>query len=211
MGPRIHRHFKMRTLPCIETSGSDCPMTRCYIPEEWNRLRLQRCEDSKTRCVKIVFMLIVEVGEHWALTCVADVSCAVPTDVPWERIGWLLWICFCTFIFRFEHFGTCSSLINCAAYHHYRKFLQRVSALCSSVARARCRNVWRRCWNVCVGNIRISRGSLLFYSPSTPSLSPSDGLQLSSWVVSLFHCLVNLSVRKYFISYTWTGDCIGLC
>jgi len=75
----------------------------------------------------------------------------------------------------------------------------------------RCRNVWRRCWNVCVVDIRISRGSLLFYSRSAPSLSPSDGLQLSSWVVSLFHCLVNLSVRKYLISYTWTGDCIGLC
>ena len=57
--PRIHRHNKMRTLPCIETSGSDCPVTRRHFPEERNRLRLFHFEDFKTHCVKIIdFMLI---------------------------------------------------------------------------------------------------------------------------------------------------------
>jgi len=34
--------------------------------------------------------------------------------------------------------------------------------------------------------LELVAGLLLFYSPSGASLSPSDGLQLSSWIVSPF-------------------------
>ena len=135
----------------------------------------------------------------------------MPIDLPGERIGWLLGIFFLplsSVLNISEHPVRVSTALPITITENSCKEC-RLCAVRSHVPR--CRNVWRRCWNVCVGDIRVSRGSLLFYSSSTPSLSPSDGLQLSSWVVSLFHCLVNLSVRKYFISYTWTGDCIELC
>jgi hypothetical protein len=48
------------------------------------------------------------------------------------------------------------------------------------------------------GVVRIRRGwSLRFYSLSSPPMSQSDRSQLSSLVVSLFRCLVNLSRGKF--------------
>lgn len=63
-----------------------------------------------------------------------------------------------------------------------------------------CRHItWRRVGMFMSASWELgATGLYQFTALLFPPLSQSDGLQLSSWVVSLFRCLVNLSGGKFF-------------
>jgi hypothetical protein len=56
----------MRTLRCLETLGSDQPLTQCRIPREMY-LELHRCEKPRTRILEIRQSFT---GMHYGLYCV---------------------------------------------------------------------------------------------------------------------------------------------